>query len=171
MAGRLYYVSYVLEELGEDDMAADVSRLIKGDVIDELLEAFRSFANEHHKGRGVSIHLALKAGQVIAKLQRSFEGAELAHIIDPALVRRAARLFSSYTTMLRGSCPPRELSECDLVRHLEALVVSRFPPAPTMTSSHPMTMIQRSYGCSSAGLVCTPSFPGLHFHYLQMRNM
>ncbi|MDP3564331.1 MAG: MBL fold metallo-hydrolase, partial [Methanoregula sp.] len=129
IAGRLYYVSYVLEELGEDDMAADISRLIKGDVIDELLEAFRSFADEHHKGGGVSIHLALKAGQVIARLQRSFEGAELAHIIDPALVRRAARLLSSYTTMLRGFCPPRELSECDLVRHLEALVTGLSVPA------------------------------------------
>ncbi len=129
MAGRLYYVSYVLEELGEEDVAAEVSRLIKGDAIDELLEAFRSFADEHHKGSGVSIHLALKAGQVITKLQRSFEGAELAHIIDPALVQRAARLLSDYTTMLRGFCPPRELEECDLVRHLEALVTGLSVPA------------------------------------------
>jgi glyoxylase-like metal-dependent hydrolase (beta-lactamase superfamily II) len=129
MAGRLYYVSYVLEELGEEDVAAEVSHLIKGDVIDELLEAFRSFAEEHHKGSGVSIHLALKAGQVIARLQRSFDGSELAHIIDPALSRRAARLLSDYTTMLRGFCPPRELAECDLVRHLEALVTGLSVPA------------------------------------------
>jgi len=122
MAGRLYYVSYVMEELGEEDVAAEVSSLIKGDVIDELLEAFRSFADEHHKRSGVSIHLALKAGQVIAKLERSFDGAELVHIIDPALARRAARLLSDYTTMLRGFCPPRDLAEYDLVRHLEALV-------------------------------------------------
>ena len=129
MAGRLYYVSYVMEELGEEDVAAEVSCLIKGDVIDELLEAFRSFADEHHKRSGVSIHLALKAGQVIAKLERSFDGAELAHIIDPALARRAARLLSDYTTMLRGFCPPRELAECDLVRHLEALVTGLSVPS------------------------------------------
>lgn len=129
MAGRLYYVSYVMEELGEDDVAAEVSLLIKGDMIDELLEAFRSFADEHHKGGGVSIHLALKAGQVIAKLERSFDGAELAHIIDPALVQRAARLLSDYTTMLRGFCPPRELAECDLVRHLEAQVTGLSVPS------------------------------------------
>ncbi|MHB8163535.1 MAG: MBL fold metallo-hydrolase [Methanoregula sp.] len=129
MAGRLYYVSYVMEELGEDDVAAEVSALIKGDVIDELLEAFRSFADEHHKGGGVSIHLALKAGQVIAKLERSFDGAQLARIIDPALVQRAARLLSDYTTMLRGFCPPRELAECDLVRHLEAQVTGLTVPA------------------------------------------
>jgi glyoxylase-like metal-dependent hydrolase (beta-lactamase superfamily II) len=129
MAGRLYYVTYVMEELGEDDVAAEVSRLIKGDVIDELLDAFRSFADEHHKRKGVSIHLALKAGQVISKLERSFDGAELAHIIDPALVQRAARLLSDYTTMLRGFCPPRELTECDLVRHLEALVTGLSVPS------------------------------------------
>jgi glyoxylase-like metal-dependent hydrolase (beta-lactamase superfamily II) len=129
MAGRLYYVSYVMEELGEEDVAEEVSRLIRGDLIDELLEAFRSFAEEHHKGNAVSIHLALKAGQVIAKLERSFDGAELAHIIDPALARRAARLLSDYTTMLRGFCPPRELAECDLILHLKALVTGLSVPA------------------------------------------
>jgi hypothetical protein len=129
MAGRLYYVSYVMEELGEDVVAEEVSQLIKGDAIDELLEAFRSFSEEHHKGSGVSIHLALKAGQVIAKLERLFDGAELAHIIDPALARRAARLLSDYTTMLRGFCPPRELTECDLVRHMEALVTGLSVPS------------------------------------------
>jgi len=129
MAGRLYYVSYVMEELGEEDVAAEVSRLINGDVIDELLEAFRSFADEHHKRSGVSIHLALKAGQVIAKLERSFDGAELVHIIDPGLARRAARLLSDYTTMLRGFSPPRELVEYDIVRHLEALVTGLSVPS------------------------------------------
>ncbi len=129
MAGRLYYVSYVMEELGEDDVAAEVERLIKGDVIDELLEAFRSFADEHHKRKGISIHLALKAGQVIAKLERSFNGAELAHIIDPALARRAARLLSDYTTMLRGFCPPSELAECDLIRDIGALVTGLSVPS------------------------------------------
>ena len=129
MAGRLYYVSYVLEELGEDDVAEEVSRLIKGDLIDELLDVFRSFAEEHHKGGGVSIHLALKAGQVIGKLQRSFDGPELSHIIDPALVQRAARLLSDYTTMLRGFTPPSERAECNLVGHLEALVTGLSVPA------------------------------------------
>jgi glyoxylase-like metal-dependent hydrolase (beta-lactamase superfamily II) len=129
MAGRLYYVSYVMDELGETDVAAEVSHLIKGDIIDELLEAFRSFSEEHHRRSGVSIHLALKAGQVIARLERSFDGAGLAHIIDPSLVERAERLLSDYTTMLRGFCPPRELAECDLVRHLEALVTGLSVPS------------------------------------------
>ncbi|MFA6225582.1 MAG: hypothetical protein WC620_05225 [Methanoregula sp.] len=118
-----------MEELGEADVAEEVGLLIKGDVIDELLDVFRSFAEEHHKGGGVSIHLALKAGQVIAKLERSFDRAELAHIIDPSFVQRAARLLSDYTTMLRGFCPPCERAECDLVRHLEAQVTGLSVPA------------------------------------------
>lgn len=129
MAGRLYYVSYVMDELGEADVAEEVGRLFKGNVIDELLDAFRSFSEEHHKRSGVSIHLALKAGQVISRLEQSFDGTELEHIIDPALARRAARLLSDYTTMLRGFCPPREMAEIDLVRHLEALVTGLSVPA------------------------------------------
>jgi hypothetical protein len=129
MAGRLYYVSYVMDELGEADVAAEISRLIKGDVIDELLDEFRSFSEEHHKRSGVSIHMVHKAGQVIARLERSFDGTELAHIIDPALARRASRLLSDYATMLRGFCPPRELAEIDLVQYLEALVTGLSVPA------------------------------------------
>ena len=77
MAGRLYYVSYVMDELGESDIADRMGALIPADTIDELLEAFSAFAEEHHRGERISIHLALKAGQVIAKLERSFKKEEL----------------------------------------------------------------------------------------------
>ena len=65
MSGRLGYVSYVMEELGEAGIAEQMSGLIKSDVIDELLDAFRSFSVDHHTADRVSIHLALKAGQVM----------------------------------------------------------------------------------------------------------
>ena len=54
MAGRLYYVSYVMDELGESDMAERMDTLIPGDTIDELLEAFSAFAGEHHRRGNVS---------------------------------------------------------------------------------------------------------------------
>jgi len=122
MAGRLHYVSYVLDELGETDMAEQASALIRGDTIDELLEAFHNFSQEHQRGHQVPLHLVLKAGQVIAKLERTFNRDELASIIDPTLVRRAARLLSDYTTMLRGFAPPGECSDCDLIPVIEAVV-------------------------------------------------
>ena len=129
MAGRLYYVSYVMDELGESDMADRMGALIPGDAIDELLEAFTAFAEEHHRGEHVSIHLALKAGQVIAKLERTrSKRTNWSHIIDPTLVDRAGRLLSDYTTMFRGFNPPGELSECDLVPVIEAIVTGLSVP-------------------------------------------
>ena len=129
MAGRLYYVSFVLDELGESEIAEEMNALINGDTIDELLDAFRLFAEEHHRGEGVSIHLALKAGQVVAKLQRIFNKDELAHIIDPTLVNRAARLLSDYTTMFRGFTPPKEITVVDLPTIIETLVAGLSVPA------------------------------------------
>ena len=108
MSGRLQYVSFILDELGESGIADQSSTLIRGDMIDELLEAFHNFAEEQRKGLDVPIHRVLKAGQVIAKLERTFNRDELPAIIDPSLVRRAGRLLSDYTTMLRGFTPPGE---------------------------------------------------------------
>jgi glyoxylase-like metal-dependent hydrolase (beta-lactamase superfamily II) len=122
MTGRLYYVSYVMDELGESDIADSMGSLIPGDSIDELLEAFSAFAEEHHRGERISIHLALKAGQVMAKLERSFKKDELVHIIDPALVDRVGRLLSDYTVMLRGFNPPGVICGCSLVPVIEAIV-------------------------------------------------
>ena len=129
MAGRLYYVSYVVEELGEADLAEKTSSIIPGEVVDELLEAFRDYAEEHHRGSKISMHLALKAGQVIGKLERSFNKDELARIIDPSFARRAARLLSDYTTVLRGFTPPAEITLSDIRALVEALVTGLSVPA------------------------------------------
>lgn len=122
MAGRLYFVSYVMDELGETDVADRMDALIPGETIDELLQAFSLFAEEHHRGEQVPVNLALKAGQVMAKLDRSFKKEELSHIIDPTMVDRAGRLLSDYTVMLRGYNPPRHLSTCTLAAVTEAVV-------------------------------------------------
>jgi glyoxylase-like metal-dependent hydrolase (beta-lactamase superfamily II) len=128
MAGRLHYVSYVLDELGESDMAEQASALIQGNTIDELLETFHNFSQEYQRGQQIPIHLVLKAGQVIAKLERTFNRDELAGIIDPTLVRRAARLLSEYTTMLRGFAPPGECADCDLIPVIETVVTNLSVP-------------------------------------------
>jgi hypothetical protein len=129
MAGRLYYVSWVMDELGESDIADRMAALIPGDTIDEILEAFSAFADEHHRGQHVSINLALKGAQVVAKLERSFKQEELKHIIDPALVERAGRLLSDYTVMLRGFSPPSVLSPCALAPVIEAIVTGLSRPS------------------------------------------
>jgi hypothetical protein len=128
MSGRLQYVSFILDELGESGIADRSSRLIRSDVIDELLEAFHHFAEEQRKGLDVPIHRVLKAGQVIAKLERTFNRDELPAIIEPSLVRRAGRLLSDYTTMLRGFTPPGECSDCDLNTLTESVVTGLTVP-------------------------------------------
>lgn len=122
MAGRLHYVAYVLDELGEAGVAENTGTLMNSDTVDELLEAFRSFSEEHRQGRRLSIHLALKASQVIGKLERVFRRSDLAQIIDPSLILRAERLLADYTTMFRGYSPPREITRTDLISLLNALI-------------------------------------------------
>ncbi|MEN6443514.1 MAG: MBL fold metallo-hydrolase [Methanoregula sp.] len=122
MSGRLGYVSYVMEELGESGVADQMTGLIRSDTIDELLDAFRSFSVDHHTADRVSIHLALKAGQVMGKLERSFTRDDLANVIDPTLVTRAEHLLSDYTTMLRGFCPPDNRSPCEMNSTLSSLI-------------------------------------------------
>jgi glyoxylase-like metal-dependent hydrolase (beta-lactamase superfamily II) len=129
MAGRLYYVSYVMDELGESGIAERMGTLIPADTVDELLGAFSTFADEHHHGRQVSVNLALKAGQVMVKLERSLKKEELGRIIDPTLVDRAGRLLSDYTVMLRGFSPPSELSSCSLVPVIGAIVTGLSVPS------------------------------------------
>jgi glyoxylase-like metal-dependent hydrolase (beta-lactamase superfamily II) len=122
IAGRLYYISYVMDELGEPEIAERLASQYDSGAIDELLEAFKDFADEHHRGEKVSIHLALKAGQVISKLDRAFKKDELARFIDPTFVQRASRLLSDYTTMLRGFCPPSDLGVYEITEQIRALV-------------------------------------------------
>lgn len=129
MAGRLYYVSYIMEELGESGMAEEATEIIRSATVDELLEAFRDFAEEHHRAQGISVHLMLKAGQVIGKLDRTFNRDELAGIIDSRLVERAGRLLSDYTTMLSGFTPPCEIADTAIMPVIEALVTGLSVPA------------------------------------------
>lgn len=129
MAGRLWYVSYVMEDLGEPAIAGKAGSLIRGEMIDELLDAFHAFSIEHHAADQVPIHLALKAGQVIARLDRAFERDQLARIIDPTLVYRAEHVLSAYISMLRGFPPPAERVRCDLREALGVAVTNCSVPA------------------------------------------
>ena len=129
MAGRLYYVSYVIDELGETDMAEHLATLIRSDTVDELLDSFSAFSEEYRSGRQQPIHLALKAAQVMGKIERSFDGAALCRIIDPTLVSRAERLLSDYTTTLRGFSPPAERTLLEIPPILESLIMGLSVPA------------------------------------------
>jgi hypothetical protein len=128
MAGRLSYVTYILDELGESGMAEEISTLIRSDTIDELLEAFRSFSEEYQQRSRSPVPLMLKAGQVMAKLDLTFQKDELAGIIDPTMVRRASRLLADYITLLRGFTLPGYIVDHDLIPVTEAIVTGLSVP-------------------------------------------
>jgi glyoxylase-like metal-dependent hydrolase (beta-lactamase superfamily II) len=128
MAGRLSYVTYILDELGESGMAEEVSVLIQSDTIEELLDAFRDFSEKYQLQSPGPVPLMLKAGQVMAKLDKTFQKNELAGIIDPTMVRRASRLLADYTTMLRGFTLPGEIVDHDLIPVSESIVTGLSVP-------------------------------------------
>jgi hypothetical protein len=124
MTGRLYYVSHVMDELGESDTAEALHALIRGEAIDDLIDSFDAFNREYHSGKYVPTNLALKGGQVSGMLQRSFNQDALTQIIDPTLVTRAEHLLGDYIIMLRGFTPPRQIALHDLWRLLETGIAS-----------------------------------------------
>ena len=122
MSGRLQYVSYILDELGE---SVWLTRHHSSSGATQLMNCWKPSTRLQRstwEGHNPPIHLVLKAGQVIAKLERTFQRDELATIIGPTLVQRASSLLSDYTTMLRGFSPPGEVSEYNLIPIIKAHV-------------------------------------------------
>jgi len=107
ISARLLFVSHVLEELEESGEADMVGKLIDTARLDDLLGDFQRFSAEYRAGGVADIQLALKAGQIVQKLDRMFAQQELSLVLDPEYVRRAGRLLCDYTTVLRGFRQPR----------------------------------------------------------------
>ncbi len=122
IAARLLYVSYVLEELEEAGEAGEVAGLIDADRIDNILADFQQFLIAHRTGSGMDIHLALKAGQIVQKLERMFAREQLELVLDTGYIRRAGRLLFDYTTVLRGFHQPRMLQKVEIAPHVADLI-------------------------------------------------
>jgi len=74
IAGRLVYIAHVLDELEESGEADRLRGLINADMVDEILSDFNQFSADFHAGKYAHLHLTLKAGQIVSKLDRLFEG-------------------------------------------------------------------------------------------------
>jgi glyoxylase-like metal-dependent hydrolase (beta-lactamase superfamily II) len=110
MAGRCYRAAYILNELEESGEAENISTLLNSGTIDEVLSDFHQFHEDYRAGNQRDVHLALKAGQITARLENIYKMEPLDLVIDPYLVRRVARLLSDYMTTFRGfrQIPRRE---------------------------------------------------------------
>lgn len=105
VAGRLFFVSHVLEELEEEGEAERLRGLIDADTVDGLLAEFNRFSEGYHANSRREIHVALKAGQITAKLARCIDQGCLAEVIDPSFILRAMHLIEDYSLTFRGFEP------------------------------------------------------------------
>jgi len=128
IAGRLVYVSHVLEELEERGEALRMEKLIDTSLVDELLTDFNGFSRDFHAGNKPDIHLALKAGQISAKLERLFHKEDLRTVLDYSLIRRISRLLEDYNVTIRGFRPLSNIEVTDLSIAVGDIVSARATP-------------------------------------------
>jgi glyoxylase-like metal-dependent hydrolase (beta-lactamase superfamily II) len=102
IAGRLYMLSYCLEELGEVDEAGRYQQLLESDQIDAFLADFSRFAGAFYGGEKLEVQLVLKAVQIIQRIEILFFQDRLNHIIDSSLLRRADRLLTDFLNTVFG---------------------------------------------------------------------
>ncbi len=102
LAGRLYYLSYCLEELEESEEARRCMDSIQADKIDELLAGFHRFVEEFKEGQKVQLQVILKSIQTIQSIDRLFSGTDLKELMDASLLRRTSRLLSDFTNAIKG---------------------------------------------------------------------
>lgn len=107
MAGRLSLVSHLMAEWGVATVEARLQGLIRADQIDQLMEGFSAYRQASLEKRSPQILVALKAGEVVARLQRAFDRDGLDRLLDPSVPRRAERLLADYLLLLRGFAPAR----------------------------------------------------------------
>jgi len=114
MAGRCYRAAHILEELEETKEAGNLSGLVCLESIDSILADFHLFNEDYHAGNQRDVHLAMKAGQITAKLETVYRAGQLDLVIGPHLVKRAERLLSDYMTLFRGFLPTIQREEFEL---------------------------------------------------------
>ncbi len=129
IAGRLVYVAHVLDEIEESGEAERLRGLIDSDLVDELIADFNSFSRDLHDGTIMELHLALKAGQIVSKLNRIYQEETLSEVLDLSLARRAGRLLEDYGARFRGYRPRSSIAPVDLNEVLEAVLTELSGPA------------------------------------------
>ncbi len=122
IAGRLTYISHVLEKLEEEAQAKELNCLMDIQYMDELLVDFHCFARELHAGKKIDWEMVHKTGQVVGRLDKLFAKRKLESVLDQSLLDRASRLLSDYAAIYRGFRPPYIVSRVDVNRFVELVL-------------------------------------------------
>jgi len=123
IGGRLYYLSYYLEELGEEEEAEKYRNLLQNDAIDEFLTNFSTFAGEFGAGKKVEVQFVLKAVQIVGKIERVLGAGAGDPVLDASLVRRARYLLTDCLSTVYGLNEGLTEQHVDLAECLETFVV------------------------------------------------
>ncbi len=122
IAGRLYALAYLLDDLGEASEARRYQELLESDQIDGFLADFSRFTDEFNAGEKFEVQLVLKAVQVIQRIEAHFAGDRLNHVVDASLLHRADRLLTDFMNTIMGYRETAHLSAADLPSVLRDLV-------------------------------------------------
>ncbi|EJG07348.1 beta-lactamase domain-containing protein [Methanofollis liminatans DSM 4140] len=129
IGGRLYYLSYYLEELGEEEEAEKYRDLLQNDAIDEFLTNFSAFAKEVGAGKKLEIQFVLKAVQIAGKIERALGAGASDPVLDASLVRRARHLLTDCLSTVYGLDERLSGEEIDLAECLERFVTGFKDPS------------------------------------------
>jgi hypothetical protein len=102
IAGRLYYLAYYLEELGEPAEARKYREFISLEAIEELLDEYDHCAAALQKGEIFDMVMVLKTTRLLEKIQALLNEGKLELIMDKYFMRRANRLFSDFFIVSSG---------------------------------------------------------------------
>lgn len=129
IGGRLYYLSYYLEELGEEEEAKKYSDLLQSDAIDEFLTNFSAFAQEFGAGKKLEIQFVLKAVQIAGKIEGALGAGASDAVLDASLLRRARHLLTDCLSTVYGLDERLSREEIDLAECLERFVTGFGDPS------------------------------------------
>ena len=129
VAGRLYYVSYWLEELDEGDAAARFRALAETDPIDACLADFRSLAAELNQGKRIEVEFACRSLGIIQKIHRLFDLGALENLLPRQLLNRATRLMMDFIRAAKGIRSGDEVIYVDL-NDLTGAILDEFRKDP-----------------------------------------
>ncbi len=113
ISGRITFVSHMLDELEEGDSAGEISSVLDGAAVDDLLARYNSFAEEYRRGAHQPILLALNAANIAGKLERLIDRGGLGIVIEPWLIDHLDELINDYMTLFRGFRPLATLKDCN----------------------------------------------------------
>lgn len=122
IGGRLYYLSYYLEELGEEEEAKKYRDLLQNDAIDGFITSFSTFAGEFGAGKKIGFQFVLKAVQITGKIERMLGTDVNDPVLETSLVRRVRYLLTDCLSTIYGLNEGLNEQHVDLAARLEEFV-------------------------------------------------